>query len=125
MRHGESQQVWECYQRDGRASHLLCSEQQGSSGRCFRAAVSGWSSAFLAKTVHREFATFQSLALLPLITMVVERIGNRLKRKPRLHIYVRPQFSAWCYAWDGRVARTINGATNLGCPAFGFGGRGF
>jgi hypothetical protein len=36
-----------------------------------------------------------------ILNPIAERIGNRLKRKPRLHIYVRPQFSAWCYAWDG------------------------
>jgi hypothetical protein len=32
---------------------------------------------------------------------VAERIGNRLKRKPKLHIYVRPLTNFWCYAWDG------------------------
>jgi hypothetical protein len=32
---------------------------------------------------------------------IAERIGHKLRRKPKLHIYVRPQLSAWCYAWDG------------------------
>ena len=29
---------------------------------------------------------------------IAERIGNRLKRKPELHIYVRPLTNFWCYA---------------------------
>ena len=33
---------------------------------------------------------------------VAERIGNRLKRKPKLHIYVRPLTNFWCYAWEGQ-----------------------
>jgi hypothetical protein len=32
---------------------------------------------------------------------IAERIGNRLKRKPKLHVYVRPLTNFWCYAWDG------------------------
>jgi hypothetical protein len=32
---------------------------------------------------------------------IAERIGNRLKRKPKLHIYVRPLSMLWCYAWQG------------------------
>ena len=54
-----------------------------------------------------ESSTVKSIieTLLKPVTMVLnpiaERIGNWLKRKPRLHIYVRPQLSAWCYAWDG------------------------
>lgn len=32
---------------------------------------------------------------------IAERIGNRLKRKPKLHIYVRPLTNFWSYAWDG------------------------
>jgi hypothetical protein len=32
---------------------------------------------------------------------VAERVGNMLKRKPKLHIYVRPLTNFWCYAWDG------------------------
>jgi hypothetical protein len=33
---------------------------------------------------------------------VAERIGNRLKRKPKLHIHVRPLTNFWCYAWEGQ-----------------------
>jgi hypothetical protein len=36
-----------------------------------------------------------------ILNPIAERIGNRLKRKPRLHIYVRPLTNFWCYAWDG------------------------
>lgn len=33
---------------------------------------------------------------------IAERIGNRLRRKPKLHIYVRPlPGTIWCYAWEG------------------------
>ena len=32
---------------------------------------------------------------------IAERIGNRLKRKPKLHFHVHPVTSVWCYAWDG------------------------
>ena len=36
-----------------------------------------------------------------ILNPIAERIGNRLKRKPRLHIYVRPLTNFWCYARDG------------------------
>lgn len=36
-----------------------------------------------------------------ILNPIAERIGHRLKRKPRLHVYVRPQLSAWSYAWEG------------------------
>lgn len=32
---------------------------------------------------------------------IAEQIGHLLRRKPKLHIYVHPQLSAWCYAWEG------------------------
>ena len=36
-----------------------------------------------------------------ILNPIAERTGNSLKRKPRLHIYVRPLTNFWCYAWDG------------------------
>src|SRR5260370_26682531 len=36
-----------------------------------------------------------------ILNPIAERIGSRLKRKPRLHVYVRPLTNFWCYAWDG------------------------
>lgn len=36
-----------------------------------------------------------------ILNPIAERIGNRLKRKPKLHIYVHPQTRIWCYAWQG------------------------
>jgi hypothetical protein len=36
-----------------------------------------------------------------ILNPVAERIGNWLKRKPKLHIYAHPQTRIWCYAWDG------------------------
>jgi hypothetical protein len=32
---------------------------------------------------------------------IAERIGNRLKRKPKLYIRVHPVTNVWCYAWEG------------------------
>jgi hypothetical protein len=32
---------------------------------------------------------------------IAERIGNRLKRKPKLYIHIHPVTNIWCYAWDG------------------------
>lgn len=32
---------------------------------------------------------------------IAERIGDRLKRKPKLHIHVHPLPTLWCYAWGG------------------------
>ena len=32
---------------------------------------------------------------------VAERIGNRLKRKPKLYFNIHPVGSIWCYAWNG------------------------
>ena len=32
---------------------------------------------------------------------IAERIGNRLKRKPKLHFNIYPPSSLWCYAWNG------------------------
>jgi len=31
---------------------------------------------------------------------IVERIGNRLKRKPKLFFNIHPVGSVWCYAWN-------------------------
>ena len=45
------------------------------------------------KTLLKSFAL--------IFNPIAERIGNRLKRKPRLHIYVRPLTNVWCYAWNG------------------------
>jgi len=36
-----------------------------------------------------------------ILNPIAERTGNSLKRKPRLHLYVRPLTNFWCYAWDG------------------------
>lgn len=32
---------------------------------------------------------------------IAERIGDRLKRKPKLHINIHPASNVWCYAWNG------------------------
>jgi hypothetical protein len=32
---------------------------------------------------------------------IAERIGNRLKRKPKLYFNIHPVGSVWCYAWNG------------------------
>lgn len=32
---------------------------------------------------------------------IAERIGNRLKRKPKLYLNIHPVGSVWCYAWNG------------------------
>ena len=32
---------------------------------------------------------------------ISERIGNRLKRKPKLYFNIHPVTSVWCYAWNG------------------------
>ena len=32
---------------------------------------------------------------------IAERIGNRLKRKPKLYFNIHPVTSVWCYAWSG------------------------
>ena len=32
---------------------------------------------------------------------IAERIGNRLRRKPKLHIHVHPLPTVWGYAWYG------------------------
>jgi hypothetical protein len=36
-----------------------------------------------------------------IFTPIAERIGNRLKRKPKLYIHIHPVTSIWCYAWEG------------------------
>src|SRR5215469_18152744 len=35
-----------------------------------------------------------------ILNPIAERIGHSLKRKPKLHIYVRPRTTVWCYAWE-------------------------
>jgi hypothetical protein len=37
-----------------------------------------------------------------IINPIGERVGRRLQRKPKLHIYVRPLTTLWCYAWEGQ-----------------------
>jgi hypothetical protein len=32
---------------------------------------------------------------------IAERIGNRLRRKPKLYIHIHPLTNVWCYAWGG------------------------
>ena len=34
-----------------------------------------------------------------ILNPIAERIGNRLKRKPKLYIYIHPVSNVWCYAW--------------------------
>jgi hypothetical protein len=36
-----------------------------------------------------------------IFTPIAERIGNRLKRKPKLYIHIYPITNVWCYAWEG------------------------
>ena len=36
-----------------------------------------------------------------ILNPIAERIGNRLKRKPRLYFNIHPVGSIWCYAWNG------------------------
>src|SRR5262249_365069 len=36
-----------------------------------------------------------------ILNPLAERIGNRFKRKPKLHIFARPRSPHWCYAWEG------------------------
>lgn len=51
----------------------------------------------LAKVVVETLLKLFTLIFTP----VAERISNTLKRKPKLHIYVRPLTTFWCYAGDG------------------------
>jgi hypothetical protein len=37
-----------------------------------------------------------------ILNPIADRIGHKLKRRPKLHIYVRPLTSFWCYAWEGQ-----------------------
>ena len=36
-----------------------------------------------------------------LINPIAERIGEKLKRKPKVYFHIHPVTSVWCYAWNG------------------------
>jgi len=38
---------------------------------------------------------------------IAERIGNRLKRKPKLYVHIIPMGSIWNYAWNGNIPPPI------------------
>jgi hypothetical protein len=42
-----------------------------------------------------------------ILNPVAERIGNALKRKPKLYIHIHPVTNIWCYAWEGTDEKPI------------------
>lgn len=36
-----------------------------------------------------------------ILNPIAERVGSKLKRKPKLYFHIYPVTSVWCYAWSG------------------------
>jgi hypothetical protein len=51
----------------------------------------------LIETVFKPFTI--------ILNPIAERIGRRLKRKPKLHIHVISRTEHWCYAWENDKPR--------------------